>query len=216
MLKVKQFSFNPFGESTFVVYDSVGGDALVVDPGMVDEVEFAAFDKFIADNNLQVRQIVNTHLHLDHCFGNNYVRSRYSARVAAHPADAPLGASLVQQAAMFGIRMPKDAAGVQIDVPLADGDTIAVGPYTLQVLHTPGHSPGGIVLYSAEGKFAIVGDSIFRGSIGRTDLQGGDHATLIHSVLNKILTLPDDTRLLPGHGPMTTVATERTSNPFLR
>ena len=215
MLKVKQFVFNPFGVNTFVISDSDTSKAMVIDPGMTSAHEQKLFDDYIAANNLRITQIVNTHLHLDHCFGDNYVRTKYGVKVAAHADDAPLGASLQRQAAQFGMMWPDDAP-VSIDVPLSDGDKITLGAYSFTVLHVPGHSPGGIALYCSEGKLAIVGDSIFRGAIGRTDLPGGDHATLIASLKNKILTMPDDTNLLPGHDQFTTVAQEKAHNPFIR
>lgn len=215
MLKVKQFAFNTFGVNTFVLSDSDSGDALVIDPGMTSPHEQKLFDDYIATNKLHIMQIVNTHLHLDHCFGDNYVKDKYGVKVSAHIADAPLGASIQQQAAQFGMVLP-DAPAVTIDVPLREDDKIALGAYTFTVLHLPGHSPGGIALYCPEGKLAIVGDSIFHGAIGRTDLPGGDYSTLVKSLKAKILTLPDDTKLLPGHDTFTTVAQEKAYNPYLK
>ncbi|MBD5233818.1 MAG: MBL fold metallo-hydrolase [Bacteroidales bacterium] len=217
MIKVKQFVFNPFGVNTYVVWDSTTREALVVDPGMTSAAETQEFDKYISDNELTVKQIVNTHLHLDHCFGDNYVRDRYGVKVSANVADAPLGEGLGMQARNFGMILPAGAdKGVTIDVPLKEGDVITFGDEKMYVIEVAGHSPGGIALYCPTGSFAIVGDSIFRGSIGRTDLPGGDHATLIANLRNKILTLPDGTRLLPGHNGSTTVADEKATNPFVR
>lgn len=215
MLKIKQFVFNPFGVNTYIVYDSDTKDAIVVDPGMVNERERKTFDDYIADNELKLQQIVNTHLHLDHCFGDNYVRDRYGVKVAAHVSDAPLGDNIGIQARQFGIQGVEDNP-VRIDVPLKEGDKISVGEYSIDVLHVPGHSPGSLVLYSAAGNFAIVGDVLFRGSIGRTDLPGGDHATLINGIKTKLLTLPDSTWIFPGHDSHTDVGTEKAVNPYLR
>lgn len=214
MLKVKQFEFNLFGECTYVISDEATGDAIVVDPGMMDDAENRRFDDYVKSNNLRLTGIVNTHLHLDHCFGANYVKGKYGVGVSAHPADGPLGASVAAQAARFGIRA--DAAPVVIDAELADGDTIALGDDSLKVIATPGHSPGGICLYSPTGKFLIAGDTLFRGSIGRTDLPGGNHRQLLESVSGKLFTLPGDTLVLSGHGPATTIADEKASNPFFR
>lgn len=216
MLKIKQFIFNPFGESTYVVSDEDSREAIVVDPGMTEAAEQQRLDAYIEDNGLTVTGVVNTHMHLDHCFGDNYVRDRYGARVHAHPADAPLGAELGNQARRFGMVLPGTAGKVEIDVPLRQGDTIYLGKEKLQVLHVPGHSPGGIALYSPTGKFLLSGDSLFAGSIGRTDLEGGDMDALIEAVRDKLLTLPPDTLVLPGHGPSTTIARELASNPFFR
>ncbi len=213
MLKVKQFVFNPFGECTYMVSDEKTGQSIVVDPGMADQAERDRLDKYIVDNKLEVTGIVNTHMHLDHCFGANYVRDRYGAPVKAHPADAPLGAAIGEQERRFGLRGLGDS--VAVDVPLSDGDTIALGDEKLYVLHVPGHSPGGIALYSPDGRFVLTGDSLFKGSVGRTDLEGGDYATLIRAVTDKLMSLPDDTLVLPGHGDPTTIGDERRTNPFL-
>ncbi|MBD5163832.1 MAG: MBL fold metallo-hydrolase [Bacteroidales bacterium] len=215
MLKIKQFAFNPFQVSSFVVYDPESLDAIVVDPGMTSSAEERKLDDFIEQNHLKVQQVVNTHMHLDHCFGDNYVRDKYGVKVAAHLDDADLGQNIGTQAAEFGIHLSGPADAVTIDVPLTEGDVIKVGNNDLQVLHVPGHSRGSIVLYSPEGHFAIVGDVLFQGSIGRTDLPGGNQQTLINGIRTKLLTLPDETLVLPGHGPMTTIGREKATNPYL-
>lgn len=213
MLKVKQFSFNPFGVNTYVIWDEATRLAMVVDPGMTDASERELFDKYITDNGLVIRHIVNTHMHLDHVFGNNYVRDKYGVKIAANTADATLGSSVDGQAAMFGIRVP-ETFNTEADIALREGDVLTLGDYTFKVIEVPGHSPGGIALYCPQGEFAVVGDSIFAGSIGRTDLPGGDHAALIDALRTKILSLPDNTRLLTGHDMSTTVAREKT-NPYI-
>ena len=215
MLKIKQFAFNPFGVSTFIAYDTDTREAIVVDPGMISDRERKIFDDFISTNQLKVKQIVNTHLHLDHCFGDNYVRDRYGVTVAAGLPDASLGRNLARQAAEFGMVLDSEDS-VGIDVPLNEGDVITVGNYSFEVLHVPGHSPGSIVLYCAEGAVAIVGDVLFKGSIGRTDLEGGNHRLLIDGIKAKLLPLPGKTMVLPGHGPATTIEAEKTSNPYIR
>ena len=214
-MKVKQFVFNPFGVSTFIIYDSESKTAIAIDPGMLNSAEQKEFDSYIAENNLKLTQIVNTHLHLDHCFGNNYVRDKYGIKVAAHPDDAFLGNSLVEQASRFGIRLTGNDTNAGIDIELKDGDNIKVGAHTLKVLHVPGHSPGSIALYSAEGGFVIGGDVLFKGSIGRTDLQGGNLDTLLDSIHSRLMTLPDSTNVLPGHDRFTTIGAERATNPYI-
>lgn len=214
MFKIKQFIFNPFEESTFVLIDEGTRKAAVVDPGMFTDKDYSEFDKFIADNNLQLVQIINTHLHVDHCFGDNYVRDKYNVKVAANLGDAPFGSALVQQAARFGIR--KNVRNVEIDISLNDGDIIKIGESRLEVIQVPGHSQGGIALYCKEQNFLIAGDSLFRGSIGRTDLEGGNHQELVDNVKNKLLTLPPETAVLPGHGPFTTIGHEQATNPYLQ
>ena len=200
MIKVKQFCFNPFAESAFVISDTESGQAIAVDPGMLDVREQQAFDSYISENQLSLTQVVNTHLHLDHCFGDN---------------DAFLGKTLTEQAARFGIPASM-VSDVEIDVPLKDGDTISVGQYNLHVLHVPGHSPGSIALYSPEGNFLISGDALFKHSIGRTDLPGGSLDTLLASINNKLLTLPDQTQVLPGHDEFTTIGEEKKFNPYIK
>lgn len=213
MLKIKQFIFNPFGESTYIIYDEPGMEAIVVDPGMSTPQEEKRFDDFVSEKALKIEGIVNTHLHLDHCFGANYVKDKYGVQVKAHVSDAPLGQGIAAQAARFG--MKSSHSDVSIDVKLAEGDTITLGTETLEVIHTPGHTPGGICLYSKSGNFLISGDTLFRGSVGRTDLPGGNHPTLIDGIRKKLFALPDHTLVLPGHGPATTIGDEKTSNPFL-
>ena len=215
MLKIKQFAFNPFGVSTFIVYDSDTRDALVVDPGMVSERERRFFDDFVSQQQLKIEQVVNTHLHLDHCFGDNYVRDKYGVKVAANILDAPLAENLQRQAAQFGMVLDKDET-VEVDVPLNEGDVISVGNYKIDVLQVPGHSQGSIILYCKEANVAIVGDVLFRGSIGRTDLPGGNHQQLIDGIKAKLLKLPDDTMILPGHGPATTIKSKKAANPYLK
>jgi len=212
MLKIKQFVFNMFGECTYVVSDEACGEAIVVDPGMVSPAEQVSFDEYIEKNRLKITGIVNTHLHLDHCFGVNYVKNKYAVSLSAHIADAFLGDTVIEQALRFGIR--GSVTNVTIDAPVAEGDSIVIGSDCLEVIHTPGHSPGGICLYSPAGKFVLVGDTLFQGSIGRTDLPGGDIRALVGSIHDKLLVLPDDTLVLSGHGPSTTIGHEKAVNPY--
>lgn len=213
MLKVKQFVFNMFGENTYVVSDSDTGEAAVIDPGMFTDSECKEFDDYISRSNLTVVEIVNTHLHLDHCFGDNYVRDKYGVKVAANVEDAPLGANLASQISRFGVR--GDFPGVSIDVDLKDGDIVKIGSGELHVITTPGHSPGGICLYCPQGGFLLSGDTLFRSGIGRTDLEGGNGRQLLSSIREKLFKLPDDTKVLPGHDRFTTIGDEKRSNPYV-
>lgn len=217
MIKIKNFVFNPFGVNTYVISDTDTGEAIVVDPGMINSREHTSLDNYIAENGLKIQQIVNTHLHLDHCFGDNYVRDKYGVKVAANVNDAPLGSGIAQQARSFGMCIPEGQDfDVSIDVPLNEGDVINIGPYKLHVIEIPGHSAGSIALYCPEGKFVIVGDALFRGAVGRTDLPGGDFNTLASSIRNKLYTLPDDTKVLAGHDMPTDIGTEKKNNPYVR
>lgn len=215
MLNIKQFAFGPFGVNTYIVYDADTKDALVIDPGMVNAREQARFDSFIEENKLTVKQIINTHLHLDHCFGDNYVRDRYGVKVAAHVGDRELGLNLGSQAAMFGIS-GADTTPVEIDVALKEGDIITLGISKIEVMHLPGHSPGGIALYCKDSNFVFVGDTLFRGAAGRTDLPGGNYPALLASINDKLMKLPDSTLVLTGHDMSTTIGQEKATNPYVR
>lgn len=208
MLSIQQFVVNPFEESTYVLSDDATSQALIIDPGMMFDNERKAVTDFIDGKGLKPLAIVNTHMHLDHCFSDNTLKERYGIRVKAHPDDAELGRGIALQARRFGMADLEPAA-VEIDTPLADGDIIRIGGDSLRVLHTPGHSPGGICLYDERNKYVFVGDTLFCGSIGRTDLAGGSYEQLIESIRTKLLALPDDVTVLPGHGPHTTIGRER-------
>ncbi len=209
MIKIKQFVFSDFGVNTYLLIDEDTRQAAVIDPAMSSKAERERFDKYVSDNDIKITQEINTHLHLDHCFGMDYVKDKYGIPLKAHAADAPVGRMMAQQYAMFGIRQA--APEVVIDVPLKDGDIIEIGHSRLQVIHVPGHSPGGIALYYKEGNVVLVGDSLFRGSIGRTDLYGSQQQ-LVDSIRNRLFTLPDSTLVLSGHGMQTTIGDEKRSN----
>ncbi|MDE6653894.1 MAG: MBL fold metallo-hydrolase [Muribaculaceae bacterium] len=213
MLKIVQFQFSQFGVNTYLVIDDATSQAAVIDPAMAFAQEERAFSDYVAKEKVDIRQIINTHLHLDHCFGMDYVKSKYSVPLKAHGEDAILGEILDQQYQMFG--MEPRGRKVGIDVTLRDNDMIDIGESHLQVLATPGHTLGGICLYSAADKILFSGDTIFKGSVGRTDLPGGSHSSLISSIKRKILSLPHDVRIYPGHGPSTTVGDELRHNPFI-
>ncbi len=213
-MKIAKFGFSLFGINTYVVWDPATKKGAVVDPGMIDSEEEKALSDFVKRKGLTVAHVINTHLHIDHAIGDKYAKEVFNAPVYAHKDDEFLGARMMQQAQAFGLGTRVD--NVSINSYLEDGDIIKIGDGELRVLHVPGHSPGGIALYDPQGHFVIAGDSLFAGSIGRTDLPGGDMPTLINSVRDKLLTLPPDTVVFSGHGPETTIARELASNPFLR
>ena len=212
MFRIIHLAVNPFEENVLILVDEDTKDAIVIDPGMLYPEELQKFDEVIREEGLHLTQIVNTHQHLDHIFGANAVKDKYGIPLAASPSDDTFGQSIATHAARFGIKA--GAKPVVRDIALADGDTITVGKSTLHVLAVPGHTPGGLAFYCPEQKFIITGDSLFRGSIGRTDL-GGDQATLVSSIRSKLLTLPDDTTVIPGHGPTTTIGAEKRHNPYI-
>lgn len=212
-MKVAIFHFSLFGINTYVVYDEVTKKCAIIDPGIINKEEEKALDDFLKRENLTVTHVVNTHLHLDHAIGDNLLKEKYKVPVLAHKLDLPLGERMQQQAMMFGI--DKEFQGVELTGFLSDGEKIRIGNGELQVIHVPGHSLGSVALYDKAYGFVIVGDALFNGSIGRTDLPGGDYKTLIGSIKDRLLILPDDTVVYPGHGEPTTIGAEKRLNPYL-
>jgi hydroxyacylglutathione hydrolase len=196
-----------FQANCYIVGCEDTGTGAVIDPG--DEVDRIL--RLIEEFRLTPRLILNTHGHLDHVAGNAALKKATSAQLVAHRGDAPMLENLSLIARSWGMRAEDSP---HPDRFVDEGDVVTVGSVSLKVLHTPGHSPGSISLY-ADG-MVFVGDLLFAGSIGRTDFPGGDHATLIRSVRTKIFTLGDDTTVLPGHGPATTVGMEKRANPFFQ
>lgn len=199
-----------FAANCFVVWNPETKECMVVDPGMLNSAENQAIDAFIATNGLSVKYVVNTHLHLDHCFGNAHMARKYGVTPLAHPADHPLGAGLDAQARMFGIFDLEVDAPEKIG-PIMPGDVLTLGAERIEVRHVPGHSPGGIALYAPDDGWVIVGDTIFAGGgRGRTDLPGGNYAQLTNAINSELFSLPDSVVVLPGHGPATTIGAEKT------
>jgi glyoxylase-like metal-dependent hydrolase (beta-lactamase superfamily II) len=221
-----------------VLGDAETGEALVIDPG--DEV--ARIEEILARHRLKVRAIVSTHAHIDHVGGLARLAQSTGAPVLMHAADLPLYENIEIQAALLGMPAPE---ATKVDELLKEGDSVRWGRFAAQIFHTPGHSPGSITLYlpaegaaknagaraalaaahnAADAALAddqdppqlFAGDTLFAGSIGRTDLWGGSYPQIIDSIREKLLVLPDSTIVLPGHGPATTIGEERESNPFLR
>lgn len=213
-MNVAIFQFSLFGINTYVVFDNDTLDCAIIDPGMINDHEEEAMVNFITRNNFRVTNIINTHLHIDHAAGNNFLKLKYNAPVLAHNADLPLGERMQQQAQMFG--MEKKFNDVEVSKFLEDGDIVKIGNGELKVIAVPGHSQGSIALYDKKDKFVIVGDALFNGSIGRTDLPGGNYPQLIESITKRLLTLPGDTVVYSGHGEPTTIAQEKAHNPFLK
>ena len=192
----------PFLENCYVI--EAGGEAVVIDPGEATP----ELKELVA--GLQVTMIFNTHCHIDHVGGNAEMMRLTGAPLVCHQLDLPLLRAVEQQGRLFGVPVEPSP---DPDRFIAEGDTIQVGPVTLRVLHTPGHAPGHVVL--AGDGFVVGGDVLFNGSIGRTDLPGGNFDQLIHSIRTKLLPLPDETVVYCGHGPTTTIGHERRHNPFL-
>lgn len=204
---------NMFGENMYFLWDEASRDAVVIDPGMMREAEQKMVTDFIEGQKLNVKHVLLTHLHLDHVTGARWLADQTGADVCANSQDAQLGLELPQQVEEFHLKLQCEP--LIIDRDLQEGDTLMLGEETIQVLQVPGHSPGGLAFYLPQSGLLISGDTIFNGSVGRTDLWGGDMAQLINSIREKIMTLPDETVIASGHGPTTTVADEKRCNPFL-
>lgn len=190
-----------------------GGEAIVVDPGCSDRRERQELEVWLADNALTPVRVVLTHAHIDHVMGCAWMHERFGLAPEVHADDLPLLRNAPRQGAMFGVHceeVPEPAGH------LAEGRRIRLGTSELEVLHVPGHAPGHVALWCAEGRFVVSGDVLFQRSVGRVDLPGGDMDTLLASIRNKLFPLGDDVRVLCGHGPETTIGAERRGNPFLR
>ncbi len=207
-LHVETFVSGAFEQNAYVVWQEDATFAVAIDPG----AGAAAMADFLADNGLFCEAILLTHAHLDHIEGVAELVRRTGAAIYMHPADRPIYDRVLDMAAAFGLEVEPQPP---IDHSLEHGQQLAFGDIRLEVRHVPGHSPGHVLFYSAAGGFALTGDVVFAGSIGRTDLPGGSMQALMHSIRAHVLTLPDGTVLYPGHGPATTVEQERVGNPFL-
>lgn len=212
-MKIKVFTFNHIQENTFVLYDESSYECAIVDSGCFNQSEFKFMKKFITDNHLKPQKLLNTHCHFDHILGVESCRNEWNLQWEAHPFDSFWVNNAPAQAAMFGMKIDPIKAA---DKELSDGDEIIIGNFVLSVIHVPGHSPGSVCFYNQESKSLLVGDVLFKGSIGRTDLPQGDYNTLIMGIKEKLLTLPLDVIVYPGHGPSTTIGYEIANNPFLQ
>jgi glyoxylase-like metal-dependent hydrolase (beta-lactamase superfamily II) len=197
-----------FMTNCYIVADESTKEAVVIDPGgdgrkILQEIE---------NMGVNVKAVVNTHAHVDHIGALKDIKDALGAEIMLHQAELPVLKTASRMARLFGVSIDEPP---EPDRFLAEGDEIACGNITLKVIETPGHSPGGISLLTSDGKTCFVGDALFAGSIGRTDLPGGDYHTLIESIKTKLIPLGDDVKVLSGHGPATTMGVERRYNPFL-
>lgn len=212
-MKIKTFEFNPLGVNTYVLYDKTG-ECIIIDASCFFPDERELLLNFILDNNLVVKHMVNTHLHFDHIFGANFITSQFGLKLQVHPDDVFLLENLPQQLQMFGFNTNVDYTP-EIGNYLKENSIIDFGQQQLKIFHVPGHSPGSIVFYNEKERYAVVGDVLFNGSIGRTDLPGGNFEQLSEGIQTKLFTLPDETVIYSGHGPITTVGHEKKYNPFV-
>lgn len=212
MLHIKAFIFNPVQENTYVLYNDEK-DCCIIDPGCYFSKEEQSLKSFITDNGLRPVYLLNTHCHLDHIFGNRFVHKTFGLLLHLHPLEKQLLDFGPASGQMW--QLPFDNYDGELKY-IREGDQVRLGNDVLDILFTPGHSPGSICFYSQADAFLIGGDVLFRGSIGRTDLPMGDFKTLEQSIRSKLYVLPDEVVVYPGHGDPTTIGEEKKTNPFVR
>lgn len=206
------FTFNPFQENTYVVFDETK-ECAIIDPGCYEAHERIELQDFIMENGLKPVRLINTHCHLDHVFGNHFVHKTWGLELEIHRGELPVLEAVPQVSRFYGIPSgePSPMPGRFIE----EGDVVSFGNTRLEAILTPGHSPASLSFFIREDKLLLAGDVLFKESIGRTDLPGGDFDTLIASIKDKLLPLGDEVKVFPGHGPSTTIGFERRHNPFL-
>jgi hydroxyacylglutathione hydrolase len=212
-MNIKSFTFNPFQENTYIVYDE-SKECLIIDPGCYTDGERKELKAFIEEKELTPVKLINTHCHIDHVLGNKFASEQWDLELYMHKEDLPVLEKVGEIGKMYGL---EDYEGSPYPKHfLAQGDTLTFGKSNFEILFTPGHAPGHICLYSKENNLLIAGDVIFQRSIGRTDLPGGDHSTLINSIITQLFPLPNETQVFCGHGPSTNLGYEKEHNPFLQ
>lgn len=211
-MKVTSFTFNAFSENTYILSDDTK-ECVIIDPGCYDKSEKQQLAKFIENEGLKVVRLLNTHCHIDHVFGNKFVADTYKVELEIHEKDLEILRAVPTYAPNYGFPNYEEQLPGAF---LKEGEKVKFGNTELDVIFTPGHSPGHVVFYNKEKKICIGGDVLFQSSIGRTDLPGGNFDTLIQSIKKELFTLPDEVTVYPGHGPETTIGHEKKHNPFLR
>lgn len=214
MIKIQRFTCNMLSENCYVVSDD-SKEAVIIDCGALYEEEGEAISNYIQSESLKPTHLLCTHGHFDHCLGNGFIFKKYNLKPEVHDEDRYLLDTMANQI--------KDFLGTSLPVFIpsvgrcfSEKDSISFGHHTFQILHTPGHTPGGVVFYSKEENVAFSGDTLFRMSIGRTDFEKGSYEDIIHSLQNVLAPLPPETKIYPGHGPATTIAEEIKYNPYFR
>jgi glyoxylase-like metal-dependent hydrolase (beta-lactamase superfamily II) len=213
MLKIKNFVFNYFAENTILIWDEDSKESAVIDPGMSTKDEEKIFDDFLINNDLQLNYLINTHCHIDHILGCEYIKTKYGVDYYAPEKDIILLKNASTQAQMFGLNLNDPP---EPDKLITEKTKLTLGNSKLEFLFTPGHTPGEFCIYLKDEKICVTGDVLFKEGIGRTDLWGGDYNTLINSIEQKLFTLPDDVKIYPGHGDPSTIGHEKQNNPFLK
>lgn len=212
MLKIQRFVFNLFHENTFLICDEATKIAAVIDPGMYDEAEKQTFKAFVLQNSLQLKYCINTHCHIDHILGNAFIKNEFGAELLIPKEDEFLLDLMISEAEKFGVVLETSP---KADNYIDESTKLFLGDIEGTFLSTPGHTPGEVCLYFEKEKVLFSGDVLFKESIGRTDLWRGNYDSLIKSIMTKLLVLPDDVKVYPGHESSTTIGHERSRNPFL-
>lgn len=212
MLTIETFTFNPYQENTYLLIDQEG-NCVIIDPGMHSLQEQSYFKDFIVNNNLKPTLLLNTHCHIDHVLGNHFIHENWGLKPNFHEFEVPVLVSVENYAPQMGFRYETSPIP---ETFIQDKEIIEFGGHKIEAIFAPGHSPGHLCYYIADQKILIGGDVLFQNSIGRTDLPGGDHQTLLNSIQKRIYRLPEDVEVYPGHGPTTTIGFEKNTNPFVR
>ncbi len=213
MINIKKFVFSLFAENTYIIWNDQSKECWVIDPGCYEPYEEEELSNFITTNELKVSRLINTHCHLDHIFGCKYVKEKYNPIYMIPEKDLLLLQHADKQAASFGVDLKKPP---EPDEFLAENNLLSLDGSPVEILETPGHTPGEVCIYFGEENFCITGDVLFNGGIGRTDLWGGSYSALINSIKTKLLILPPETVIYPGHGPDSTIEYEKKHNLFLQ
>jgi len=212
MITIQTFQFNPYQENTYLLIDE-SNNCIIVDPGMHTPAEEQQLKDFIERQHLQPVLLLNTHCHIDHVLGNKYVYEQWHLKPNFHEGEVPTLVAVDNYAPQMGFRYETSPIP---ETFLNEGDIISLGKHQLRAIYAPGHSPAHLCFYSEEFNFLIGGDVLFRNSIGRTDLPGGNHQLLLDNIKQKLYTLPENTVVYPGHGPTTTIGYEKQNNQFVR
>lgn len=211
-MRIKSLVFNPFYENTYVLWDDTK-QGVIVDPGCYEKYEVDELKRFVSEQQIEVKMILNTHCHIDHVLGNYMLKETYQCPLWIPEGEEEVFRSVVAYAPQWGIQSYTEA---EVDKLLKVSDPIEFGNTSLTSILVPGHSPGHLVFYHEGDKKIIGGDVLFRESIGRTDLPGGNHSQLLDNIKNKLYTLDEEIEIYPGHGPATTIGYEKKNNPFVK
>lgn len=212
-MEIKQFIFNPIQENTYVIWNSDTKEGAIVDCGALFEGEQQRLSDFIKENEIHIKYLLNTHMHFDHCLGSHWAAETYGVKLMAHKGDADIASRLSEQIRMFGL--PFEVKTEPIGIFIDESSELSLGNEQIKVIETPGHSEGGVCFYIPTSNILLSGDTLFEGSIGRTDLEGGNYTQLIKSIKSKISVLPAATKVYCGHGSYTTIGDELKYNPYL-